>query len=221
MYERKTEREREDASLRYHRSEFAQRRRRARRSDLSTWRERGKIGLSFSRFHAVPPRLIAFRAKTTKLQLTDTFAVFEANRYAGRIRSLRDRISSRLPMPSSSPSPTTTIVVVVVVVVRCVRFLSSSLRFRSFFLLLRPGLSLSLSRCVGAYEWGASLRDVTCGAGSRGREWAGEGWRCAEVSEKWVAGRTVRRWAVCRGYMTQHIDLSLGKGGCVVEKYGG
>lgn len=24
-----------------------------------------------------------------------------------------------------------------------------------------------------------------------------------------MGGRVVRRWAVCRGYMTQHIDLSL------------
>lgn len=32
----------------------------------------------------------------------------------------------------------------------------------SFFPSLRPGL------CVGAYEWGASLRDVTRGTGSHG-----------------------------------------------------
>lgn len=31
----------------------------------------------------------------------------------------------------------------------------------------------------------------------------------AEVSEEWVAGRTVRCWAACGGCMTQYIDLSL------------
>jgi len=48
---------------------------------------------------------------------------------------------------------------------------------------------------VGAYEWGASLRDVTRRAGSHGGS-AGGGWS-AGMSEEWVAGWTVRRWVVC------------------------
>lgn len=67
---------------------------------------------------------------------------------------------------------------------------------------------------MGAYEWGASLRDVTRGTGSHGGSGRKGGRICrsAGVSEKWVAGWTVRRWAACAGeggYMTQHIDLSL------------
>jgi len=74
--------------------------------------------------------------------------------------------------------------------------------FRSFFPSLRPGL------CVGAYEWGASLRDVTRGAGSRGESGC-RGLERGGVAGVGGCGGTVRRWAVCGGYMTQHIDLSL------------
>lgn len=46
-----------------------------------------------------------------------------------------------------------------------------------------------------AYEWGASLRDVTRRVHVEGVG-TGGGWS-AGMSEEWVAGWTVRRWAMC------------------------
>jgi len=68
---------------------------------------------------------------------------------------------------------------------------------------------------VGAYEWGASLRDVTRRAGSRRecRGWlergdvGGVGGRADGETLGDLRGRVGREGE--GGYMTQHIDLSL------------
>lgn len=83
----------------------------------------------------------------------------------------------------------------------CVAVVSSFFPFVPFFFPFSQS-----GRCVGAYEWGASLRDVTRRVGSR-RE-------CRGWLERGDVGGVGGRWDVgwkggTGGYMTQHIDLSL------------
>lgn len=72
-----------------------------------------------------------------------------------------------------------------------------------FFPPLRPGLS-AWEPMNGARPCVTSLAALVHERGNGLPRVGG-----AEVSEWVAAGRTVRRWVPCGGYMTQHIDLSL------------